>query len=86
MALNYIDTDGKKYLFDNSQEQAVIRLYDEVKRLRLMLGARTEVVVQELLKEIETMSSELAKKEVKLREAEARAASVIDASIKYLDS
>ena len=68
MALNYIDTDGKKYLFDNSQEQAVIRLYDEVKRLRLMLGARTEVVVQELLKEIETMSS------------------VIDASIKYLDS
>lgn len=86
MALNYTDTDGRKYRFDDSQEQAVLKLYDEVKRLRLLLGARTEIVVQELLREIETMSSALVQKEVKLREAEARAASVVDATIKYLDS
>jgi len=86
MTLAYTDTDGKSYEFDDYQKQAVLKLYGEVRRLRVLLWARPEHVVRELLRETEAMRNELVEKEVKLREAEARANTVVDMAIKSLDA
>jgi|HubBroStandDraft_4_1064222.scaffolds.fasta_scaffold812659_2 hypothetical protein len=86
MTLAYTDTDGKKYEFDDYQKQAVWKLYGEVRRLGVLLWARPEHVIRELLGELESLRNELAAKEVKLREAEARAMAIVDLAIKSMDS